>query len=106
MVETSELMESKFLTSKDVKESTNKTLVVLGEGNIEMVDNTKGEKYKALTVPVQLDGLKLKDWRINKTALKKLNEKFGSTNSKEWVGKPFVVTTIPAQGGKEAIIPI
>ena len=101
-----EIVQSKWLTAQDVKESSTKTVVLLGEGNCEEVVSTKGEKYKALVIPVQLDGVKMKDWRVNRASLKKLREKFNSFDTKSWIGKPIVLTTMLMQGGKEGIIPI
>ena len=105
-MDVNELVQSKWLTAQDVKESPSKTVVLLTEGNLEEATSTKGEKYKALVAQVQLDGSKVKDWRINRTSLKKLVAKFGSNDTKLWIGKPIVLTTMLMQGGREGIVPI
>lgn len=105
-MDVNELVQSKWLTAQDIKESTTKTVVILTEGNVEDVTSTKGEKYKALVLQVQLDGTKLKDWRVNRTSLKKLKEKFANTDTKTWIGKPVVLTTMLMQGGREGIVSV
>ena len=103
-MDVSDLVQSKWLTAQDVKESSTKTVVIIGVGNKQEETSTKGEKYTALVLPVQLDA-KTKDWRVNRASLKKLIQMLGVETS-GWVGKPVVLTTILMQGGKEGIIPV
>ena len=102
-MDVNELVQSKWLTAQNVKESPTKTVVILGAGSQEEVVSSKGEKYKALVLPVQLDALS-KDWRVNRTSIRKLVDKLGS-KTEFWVGKPVVLTTMLMQGGKEGIVP-
>ena len=99
-----ELVQSKWLTAQDIKESPTKTVVILSAGVLEEKVSTKGEKYKALVVPVQIDG-KNKDWRINFTSIRKLVQVLGKETNL-WVGKPILLTTMLMQGGKEGIVPV
>lgn len=103
-MDVTELVQSKWLTAQNVKESQSKTVVILGQGTQEEVLSSKGEKYKALVLPVQLDTLS-KDWRVNRQSLKKLVEKLGS-KTEAWVGKQVQLTTMLMQGGKEGIVPL
>lgn len=106
MPDVNELVQSKWLTAQDVKESVTKTVVLLSEGLVEDATSTKGEKYKALVVQVQLDGKLVKDWRVNRTSIKKLKEKFATADTKAWIGKPILLTTMLMQGGREGIVPV
>jgi len=101
-MDVSDLVESKYLTSTDVKNSITKTVTIIGEGSNTDGVNQKGEKYKRVVLPVQIDG-KNKEWIPNRNALQKLTLKFASKDTKEWIGKPIRVTTILLQGGKEGI---
>jgi hypothetical protein len=103
-MDVTELVQSKWLTAQQVKDSPSKTVVILGQGLQEEVLSTKGEKYKALVLPVQLDGVG-KDWRVNRTSLRKLVVLFG-IRTESWVGKSVLLTTILMQGGREGIIPV
>lgn len=103
-MDVTELVQSKWLTAQNVKESQTKTVVIIGQGVQEEVVSTKGDKYKALILPIQLDGL-TKDWRVNRTSLRKLVEKFG-TKTELWVGKSVVLGIVLMQGGKEGLIPL
>ena len=102
-MDVNELVQSKWLTAQNVKESPTKTVVILGAGSQEEVVSSKGEKYKALVLPVQLDAL-TKDWRVNRTSIRKLVDKLGS-RTELWTGKQVVLTTMLMQGGKEGIVP-
>ena len=102
-MDVTELVQSKWLTAQNVKESPTKTVVILSQGTQEEVISTKGENYKALVVQVQLDGL-MKDWRVNRSSLKKLVEKLGS-KTELWVGQRVLLTTMLMQGGKEGVVP-
>lgn len=102
-MDVSELVQSKWLTAQNVKESPSKTVVIIGQGLQEEVTNNKGEKYKALILPVQIDGLS-KEWRVNRSSLKKLISLFG-VRTESWVGQKVVLTTMLMQGGKEGVIP-
>ena len=103
-MDVTDLVQSKWLTAQNVKESPTKTVVILGQGLKEEVVSTKGEKYNALVLPVQLDQVS-KEWRVNRASLKKLVDKLG-VRTESWVGKSVVLTTMLMQGGKEGIIPI
>jgi len=100
-MDVSDLVESKWLTANDVRTSNSKTLVVVSAGVLEDAISMKGDKYKTLVLPVELDGKK-KDWKLNRSSLKKFVERHGKDTS-AWVGKPIKVTTILLQGGKEGI---
>lgn len=102
-MDVTELVQSKWLTAQNVIDSPTKTVVILSQGTQEEVISTKGEKYKALVVQVQLDGL-MKDWRLNRASLKKLVEKLGS-KTEVWVGQRVVLKTMLMQGGKEGVVP-
>ena len=103
-MDVSELVQSKWLTAQDVKDSQSKTVVIIGAG-IQKEEQTKtGEKYFALTLPVQLDA-KTKEWKVNRISLKKLVEKMGKETS-SWVGQRVVLTTMLMQGGREGIVPV
>lgn len=97
-----ELVQSKWLTAQNVKESPTKTVVILSQGTQEEVVSTKGEKYKALVLQVQLDTV-MKDWRVNRTSLRKLVEKLGS-KTELWVGQRVLLSTMLMQGGKEGVV--
>ena len=103
-MDVTELVQSKWLTAQEIKDSPTKTVVILGSGQQEEVLSTKGERYKALVVPVQIDG-RTKDWRLNRTSIKKLAEKFGR-DTQVWVGKPILLTTLMMQGGREGLVPV
>jgi len=100
-MDVSSLVESKWLTANDVRTSQSKTLVVISAGVLEDAVSIKGEKYKTLILPVEIDNKK-KDWKLNRSSLKKFVEKHGKDTGL-WVGKPIKVTTILLQGGKEGI---
>ena len=104
MVDVSELVQSKWLTAQDVKDSNTKTVVIVGVGDVKEETSSKGEKYKALIVPVQIDG-KMKDWKLNRSSLKRLLISLGKDTSL-WVGQKVLLTTMLMQGGKEGIIPV
>ena len=101
----SDEVQSKYLAAADVKNSPTKTIVILDEGKKTEATDSKGQKYISSEFLVSLDALR-KIWRPNKTAKKKLAEKFGSTDTLVWIGKPIVVTTAFFQGGREGIVPI
>jgi hypothetical protein len=103
-MDVTELVQSKWLTSQDVKESVTKTAVVIGVGVRQKAVNSKSEEYETLILPVQLDG-RIKDWRLNKASLRKLVAKFG-VKTEAWVGQPITLTVIPIQGGKEGVVPV
>ena len=104
-MDVSELVQSKWLTAQDVKDNQVKngvaTIVVIGVGEQQEAVSTKGEKYKALVLPVQIDA-KTKDWKVNRNSLKKLVSKLGADTA-SWVGQKVVLTTMLMQGGKEGI---
>lgn len=85
MVDTTEALESAYLTANIVGKSKSKTIVVVDPGNYE---NT--EYGKRLTVKVNIDG-KIKQWRPNKEAIREMNKRYGS-DTVNWVGKPTILT--------------
>lgn len=101
-MDVTDMVQSKWLTAQDVKESPTKTVVIIGAGSQEEVVSTKGEKYKALVLPVQIDG-RNKDWRVNRNSLKKLSSIF-TVKTESWVGQKVLLTTMLMQGGKEGIV--
>ena len=99
-----QMVENTWLTSTDVINSPTKTVVILDQGKVETATSLKGEEYQAVKVLVSMDETK-KDWRLSKTALKKMVQAFGA-ETQLWVGKKVMLTTIPTQGGKTGIIPV
>jgi hypothetical protein len=99
-----ELVQSKFLTAQNVKESPTKIATILDQGKEEIVTTTKGESYKAISILVELDKVQ-KEWRLNRHSLRKISAAFG-TETSQWVGKQIALTTMLMQGGKEGVVPI
>lgn len=99
-----DLVQSQWLTSTDVKNSPTKIVTIVSAGTREEATNTKGEKYKAFQIQVELDKVQ-KIWRVNKFSLKKLADRFG-TDTSSWLGKQVAVTNMLMQNGKEGISPI
>lgn len=102
----SDEVESKYLASQDIKTSQTKTIVLLNEGTKTEAKDSKGQTYISTEFNVQLDGQKIKVWRPSKHAKKILVKKFASSDTKLWVGKPIVCTTMLMQGGKEGVVPV
>lgn len=99
MVDTSEAMESKYLTADVVKNSLTKKCVVIDGGSYE--DATfEGETSRRLTISVEIDGKK-KQWRPNRDTVANL-QPYGR-DSNQWVGKTVRLQTIRVQG-KDSII--
>ena len=104
MVDTTEAMESQYITADLVKASPTKQLVVTGEGEYENA-TFNNETSKRLTIPVEIDG-KAKIWRPNKDSVKNFNAEFGK-ESKNWVGKVARLQVVTVQGKETALaIPI
>ena len=99
MVSTKEALESKYINAELVKASPTKKLVPLSEGNYEEV-TYEGETTRRLTIPVSIDG-KEKIWRPNKDSV--INCSVLGEDSKTWVGKTILLSTIRARG-KEMVI--
>ena len=95
MVNTTEAMESSFLTTELVKQSKNKKIVVVDPGSYEKTDF--GNR---LTLKVNLDG-KIKTWRPNRETVQNL-QVYGQ-DSMDWVGKPFYLT-VEKRNNKDCII--
>lgn len=98
------MVQSKWLTAQEVKNSPTKIATILDQGKEEVVTTTKGEQYQAITILIELDKNK-KEWRLNKTALRKIATAFG-TETSQWVGKQVALTTMLMQGGREGIVPV
>ena len=102
-MDVTDLVQSVWLTAQEVNNSPSKIATILSEGVREEVSDSKGVKYQAVKLVVELDKVQ-KEWRPNKYALKKLAERFGS-ETKGWVGKQIALTTMLMQGGKLGIVP-
>ena len=96
MVDSTEAMESSFLTVQIVKDSTTKKLVVLDQGSYETTENNE----RRLSIVVNIDGKK-KKWRPNKETVQNLQVLGKDTVN--WVGK-VINLQIQMRGGKEAVI--
>lgn len=96
MVDSTEAMESQYLTADIVKESNTKKLLVVTEGNYEETDY--GNR---LTMGVCIDG-KNKTWRPNRDSVKNLSRAYGK-DTKDWVDKAATLQVISIQG-KDSII--
>jgi len=82
MVDTTQAMESQFVTVQAVKDSQSKRLVVISGGTYEAgQDGTQ-----RLSLMVEMDG-KRKTWRPNRNTVKNL-QAYGK-DSEQWVGKPI-----------------
>lgn len=99
MVNTSEAMESKYLTADLVKASPTKKCVVVDGGSYEEV-TYDGETQKRLTILVEIDGKK-KLWRPNRDTVSNL-QVYGQ-DSDQWKGKAVKLHTMRVQG-KDSII--
>lgn len=97
------LVQSQWLTAQEVKNSPTKVVVIVDQGKLEESTSQKGEKYQALVLRVELDKVE-KQWKLSRYAAKKLADKF-SAETKEWLGKQVLLTTMLMQGGKEGIVP-
>jgi hypothetical protein len=99
-----DLVQNPWFTAQQVKNSPSKIVTILDGGRIEEATDKEGERYRVLTLTVNLDGEK-KLWKLNKYSAKKLSERFGlETNL--WIGKQVLLTTMLMQGGKEGIVPV
>lgn len=95
MVDTTEAMESQFVTPDLVKSSPTKKLVVIDPGSYQKTDY--GDR---LTLGVNLDGKK-KLWRPNQESV--LNLQIYGKDSVNWTGKVIDVS-VEKRSGKEAVI--
>jgi len=96
MVDISQALESEYLTVHDVKDSLNKRLVIINEGQYE--ETTYGLRLAVLTN----FNCQEKKWHPNKDSLRNLKESWGK-ETKEWVGKPVLLRVIRMKD-KEMII--
>lgn len=96
MVDSTEAMESSFVSVDLVKRSSTKKLVVVDPGVYE-VDDFKNRK---LTLGVNIDG-KVKKYRPNKETVENLQVLGKDTNN--WVGK-IIQLEIGTRASKEAVI--
>lgn len=96
MVDTTEAMESQYLTADIVKGSPTKKCVIVDGGSYE--DTVFGTKR--LTLKVSIDG-KQKIWRPNRDSVKNLRT-YG-VDTTNWVGKTINLQIISIQG-KDSII--
>lgn len=95
MVDTTEAMESQYMTIKYVKENKVKTMVVIDGGDYE--DSKFGKRLK---LTVNTNG-RSKIWNPNTDSVKNL-QLYGK-DSKDWVGKLVLVNVISING-KENLI--
>lgn len=103
-MDVTDLVTSQWLTADDVRTSQSKIAIILDGGKISNEISLKGEAYKALILPIELDRVS-KFWKLNKHSLKKLTQSFGNNDTSTWVGKQIKLTTMLMQGGKEGIVP-
>ena len=102
-MDVTDLVQSQYLTVQEVTNSPTKIATILSEGVREEVSDSKGQKYQAVSLMVELDRVQ-KTWRPNKYSLKKLAARFGN-DTKSWVGKQLALGVMLMQGGKEGIVP-
>ena len=95
MVDTSQYIESQYLTAEMVRNSPTKVAVIIGEAKPEKTDY--GEK---LTATVEIDK-KRKIWRMNRDTVKNLHEV--SKESCDWNGMSIKLQVVSIQG-KDSII--
>lgn len=95
MVDSTEAMESQFVTVDLVKSSPTKKLVIIDPGDYEKTDY--GNR---LTMGVNIDG-KRKLWRPNIETVENL-QVLGK-DTVEWLAKPIVLV-VEKRSGKEAVI--
>jgi hypothetical protein len=104
MVDTGEL--DNFLNENSAKD--NDICEILGEGSLVDRENpTNKQKYKALDIPVKLNGKRELLYSPNKDAVKELQKAFGKDTNK-WIGQKFGIKIYPktAYGvTKNAILP-
>lgn len=98
------MVQSQWLTAQEVKNSPTKIVTIVDQGKLEDAKSLKGETYQALVLRVDLDK-KEKQWKLSRSAARKLAEKYGNETS-AWLGKQVALTTMLMQGGKEGILPI
>ncbi len=101
MVDTTEAMESKYLTADMVKASPTKKATILEGGSYEEV-TYEGETARRLTILVEVDQ-KRKIWRPNRDTVSNLQ--VWGKDSEQWVGKVARLQTMKIQG-KDCIIGI
>jgi len=95
MVDTTEAMESQYLTAELVKESPSKRAHIIDEGAYEEVV-FDGVSSRRLTMKVEIDG-KSKLWRPNKDSISNLRNAYGKDTA-QWVGKDILLQVIRIQG--------
>lgn len=97
MVDTTEAMESKYLTAELVKNAESKVITFISDGKYE--DTEWGSR---LTITVKIDG-KEKIWRPNRDSVKNLQQL--GKDSTEWFGKKAKLQIVVIQG-KDSIIAV
>jgi len=100
MVDTTEAMESIYLTAETVKNSPTKRATIMNEGAYE--DATfDGVTRQRLTIKIEIDGRE-KIYRPNKDSVANLANAYGK-DSKDWEGKDILLQTIRIQG-KDSVL--
>ncbi len=97
MTDTKEALESQYVNAELISNSESKKLVVVDEGSYE-----ETQFGKRLTLNVDVDG-KRKIWRPNKDSVANLNEGYGGTDTKTWVGKTVNLQIVRILG-KDAVL--
>ena len=100
MVDTTEAMESQYLTADLVKESKTKRITFMDEGKFEEVDFGEGN-IKRLTLTVEIDG-RPKIYRPNKDSVRNLSAAFGK-DTKDWHLRSAICQILRIQG-KDCIL--
>jgi hypothetical protein len=95
-MDTSNLYPSKYVGSDDLK--GNHVTVTIRELKLELLKDRNGLQQRK---PVLYFQNAKKGLVVNKTNLKSLQSILGSKNSKDWVGKPISLFSIPVQFGDE-----
>jgi len=101
-MDVSGLVQSQWLTARDIDNSPTKIVTILDNGKFTEEVATDGRKYQALVLKVQLDTY-TKDWKPNRFTLKKLVEAFGK-DTQTWTGKQLKVSTMLMQGGRMGVV--
>ena len=97
MVDTNRITAGSYLNAENTKDGD--IVVITGEGEFAELERN-GKVKEVLNLPVETNGLKL-IYTPNQLATETLQKMFGSTDSKEWVGKKFKVTHVDYLIGKE-----
>jgi len=99
MVDSSEALESEYVSVDLVRSSPTKKMVVIDPGKYEDAEY-QGKTSRRLTLGVNLDG-KLKKWRPNRESTE--NMQVLGLDTMQWIGK-LIDLAIEKRNGKEMVI--